>query len=137
MIENLKEKAVVTTGSLSGATSILGSWQICHNLCLGVIVLLGILGITVIGMPLMFLRKIAVPMWSIAVILLLVVFLFYIKKKCISKNLIIVNSGLIIAGTPFQTLQSFQVFFWTIGGILVVLGISLFIKDKINKKRKK
>ena len=137
MIKNLKEKAIGATGSVSGAASILGSWQVCHNICLGIIALLGVIGITVVGMPLLFLTKIAVPIWTIAVILLLVIIIIYMKKKCISKNLIIINSGLIIAGTPFQPLQKFSIFFWTIGGILVLIGVSFFIKDKIEKKRYK
>lgn len=135
MIKNIKEKAIGATGSVSGAASILGSWQVCHNICLGIIALLGIIGITIVGMPLLFLTKVAVPIWTVAVILLLVTIILYIKKKCISKNLIILNSGLIIAGTPFQSLQKFSIFFWTVGGILAVTGISLFIKDRIQKKR--
>ena len=134
---SIKEKAIGATGSISGAASILGSWQVCHNICLGIIALLGIIGITVLGMPLLFLTKIAIPMWTIAVILLLVIMVFYIKKKCISKNLIIINSGLIIAGTPFQSLQKFSIIFWIIGGILVLMGISFFIKDKIEKRKSK
>lgn len=136
MDEKSKEKLIGATGSVSGAASVLGSWQICHNICLGLIALLGVIGITVVGMPLAFFTKIVVPMWSIAFVLLLVVLWFYFKKKCISKNLVMVNSGLIVAGIPFQPLQSFQIFFWVIGGALVIAGISYFIKDKINKKRK-
>ncbi len=135
MIKNLKEKAIGATGSVSGAASILGSWQVCHNICLGIIALLGIIGITVVGMPLVFFTKIAIPMWTIAVILLFIIIAVYLKKHCISKNLIIINSGLIIAGTPFQPLQQFSIFFWTVGGILAVTSISLFIKDRIQKKR--
>ncbi len=135
MIKNLKEKAIGATGSVSGAASILGSWQVCHNICLGIIALLGIIGITVVGMPLEFFTKIAIPMWTIAVILLFIIIAVYLKKPCISKNLIIINSGLIIAGIPFQPLQKFSVFFWTVGGILVLLGVSFFIRDKIQKKR--
>ncbi|MBS3101916.1 hypothetical protein J4458_00535 [Candidatus Woesearchaeota archaeon] len=135
MAKNLKEKIIGATGSLSGAASILGSWQVCHNICLGLIALLGVIGITVVGMPLLFFTKIAVPMWTIAVILLFVTILIYTRKKCISKNLIILNSGLLVAGIPFQPLQKFSVFFWTIGGILALAGISFFIKEKIEKKR--
>ena len=134
MIKNIKEKAIGATGSVSGIASILGSWQVCHNICLGIIALLGIIGITIVGMPLLFLTKIAVPIWAVAVILLLVTIAIYMKKKCISKNLIILNSGLIIAGTPFQPLQKFSVFFWTAGGILVLAGILLFIKEKMQKR---
>ena len=135
MAKNLKEKIIGATGSLSGAASILGSWQVCHNICLGLIALLGVIGITVVGMPLLLFTKIAVPMWTIAVILLFVTILIYTRKKCISKNLIILNSGLLVAGIPFQPLQKFSVFFWTIGGILALAGISFFIKEKIEKKR--
>ncbi|MDP3917173.1 MAG: hypothetical protein Q8Q42_02695 [Nanoarchaeota archaeon] len=134
MVKNLKERAIGATGSISGIASILGSWQVCHNICLGIIALLSILGITVVGMPLVFLTKIAVPLWSIAVAFLIITALLYIKKKCISKNLIILNAGLIIAGTPFQSVESFRVLFWVFGGIIVILAISLFIKDKLTKK---
>jgi len=137
MIRKLKEKLIGTTGSISGAASIIGSWQICHNICLGIVALLGVLGITVVGMPLAFLTKWAVPLWSAAVILLAVTIIIYIKKKCISKNLIILNSGLIIAGIPFQPLQKFSIFFWIIGGTIALIAIILFIKNKIQKRRLK
>ena len=131
MIKNIKEKIIGATGSVSGVTSILGSWQVCHNICLGIVALLGILGITVIGMPLLFLTKLVVPFWSAAVVLLAITFVFFIKKKCISKNLIILNSGLIIMGIPFQELQLFSPIFWVVGGLLVITSIFLFVKDKM------
>ena len=135
MVKNAKEKLVGATGSLSGAASILGSWQVCHNVCLGVITLLGLIGITVAGMPLLFLTKIAIPMWTIAVILLAAVVWLYFSRHCISKNLILFNSGLIIAGTPFQQVQQFSIFFWVVGGLLAAAGILLFVKEKIQKKK--
>ncbi len=135
MIKNLKEKLIGATGSVSGAASILGSWQICHNVCLGLIAALSLIGITIAGMPLLFLTKIAVPVWAIAVILLAITIMIYLKKPCISRNLIMINSGLIIAGIPFQPLQKFSVFFWVIGGIVAVFGVLLFIKDKMQKRK--
>lgn len=137
MIKKLKEKLIGATGSVSGVASIMGSWQVCHNICLGIVALLAILGITVVGMPLAFLTKVAVPLWSAAVILLMITIALYVKKKCISKNLIMLNSGLITAGVPFQSLQKFQVIFWIVGGTLALVAISLFIKDKIQKMRMK
>ncbi len=131
----IKEKFVGVAGSATGATGILGSWQVCHNLCLGAIALLIVLGITVIGMPLMFLRIIALPFWIIAASLLVLTLFIYFKKRCISHKLIMFNSGLIIAGTPFQSLQSFSPLFWIIGGTLVIFSISLFVKDKIKRRR--
>lgn len=137
MIKNIKEKIVGATGSISGVASILGSWQVCHNICLMLIALLSIIGITVVGMPLLFLTKIAVYIWIIAVILLLIIIIVYIKKRCISLNLILINLGLIIAGIPFLPLQKFSIFFWIIGGILVVFGIFRMIKNKIRSKNEK
>src|SRR3989344_5964384 len=123
MAKNLKEKLIGATGSVSGAASVMGSWQVCHSLCLGLIALLGVIGITVTGMPLLFLTKVAVPLWAIAVFLLIVTIIVYTQKKCISRNLIIFNSGLILAGTPFKQAQPFSVYFWIIGGIIAATGI--------------
>jgi len=137
MIKYFKEKLAGITGTISGVAGVLGSWQVCHNVCLGLIALLGVVGITVVGMPLLFLTKIAVPLWIAAFVLLLITIGFYLKKGCISGRLIIINSGLVIAGIPFKILQPFLVFFWIIGGMLGILGISLFIKDKIWRRKKK
>ena len=131
MIRNTKERLIGATGSVAGIASILGTWQACHNVCLALVGFLSILGITVIGMPLVFLTEVAIPVWTVAVILLTITAILYIKKKCISSRLLLVNSGLIIAGVPFPFLQQFTEIFWIIGGALVVTGISLFIKDKI------
>lgn len=132
-VKYIKEKLIGSIGSLSGATSIIGSWQVCHNLCLGIIAVLGLIGITITGMPLLFFTKIAVPFWIIALVLLGVVLYFYFKKHCISKNLIFINSGLIIAGTPSQFIQDYQLYFWIVGGALVFAGLFLFIKGWLKK----
>ncbi|MBI2548206.1 hypothetical protein HYW21_02545 [Candidatus Woesearchaeota archaeon] len=135
MATALKERVIGATGSVSGIASILGSWQICHNVCLGIIALLGIIGITLTGMPLQFLTTIALPLWTMALLLLGITMLMYAKKKCISRNLILINTGLIIAGVPFQSVQSFIAVFWVIGGIVALSGIVLFVKEKIQQKR--
>ena len=134
-VKDIKEMAIGTTGAISGATSILGSWQICHNLCLGLIAILGVIGITLTGMPLLFFTKIAVPFWIIAVALFCLILYFYFSKHCISKSLLFFNSGLIIAGTPFQVAQRYQLWFWSIGASLAIIGVVLYIKGKITKKK--
>ena len=134
-IKNPKEKLIGATGTLSGFTSILGSWQVCHNICLAIIFALSLIGITITGMPLLFLTKIAVPLWTIAVLLLVVTTILYQTRKCISRNLIILNAGLIIAGVPFKPLQQYSAFFWSIGGLISLAAIMLFIKDRIERKK--
>lgn len=125
------------TGTVSGIASILGSWQVCHNVCLGLIFLLSLAGITITGMPLLFLTKIAVPLWTAAVLLLLATIILYRAKKCISRSLIILNAGLIIAGVPFKSLQGYSAFFWIFGGLVSLAAILLFIKDRLKRKNGK
>jgi hypothetical protein len=135
MIRNAKERVIGATGSVAGIASILGTWQACHNVCLALVGFLSILGVTVIGMPVVFLTDVAIPVWTLAVILLIIAAILYIKKGCISSRLLLVNSGLIIAGVPFPFLQQFTEIFWIIGGALVMTGISLFVRDKIHKNK--
>lgn len=131
---HVKDKLVGAAGSISGIASILGSWQVCHSVCLGIIALLSVMGIAVAGMPLAFLTEIAVPLWTVAVVLLLITFGLYVKKKCISRNLLLFNSGLIIAGVPFSAVQSFSVAFWIVGGLVAATGVALFIRDRHRRR---
>jgi len=136
VVKYLKEKLLEGVGSVSGITSLFGSWQICHNICLGLIALLSVIGISVTGLPLFFLNKFALPLWSIAFGLLIITIIVYFIKECISKKLILLNTGLIITGVPFQTVQPYAKFFWLIGGILVVIAITLFLKEKLERRKK-
>ncbi len=135
--EKAVEKAIGASGSVSGAASILGSWQVCHNICLGIVALLSIIGITITGMPLLFLTKVAVPFWIAAIILLAITIALYFTKKCISGKLILFNSGLIIIGIPFSPVQKYSLFLWITGGALSLTAIFLFIKDITEKNRRK
>lgn len=140
MVKNsrfLKEKLVGVSGSLSGITGFLGSYQVCHNVCLSVISILGALGVTVVGMPLLFLTKVAVPFWIAASVLLFLTLVIYFRKRCISNRLILFNSGLIVAGTPFKSLQQFSLLFWFIGGFLAMLSLGLYFKNKLAKVKNK
>ncbi len=128
----LKERLSSVTSIFSSILSFLGGYQVCHNICLSLIAVLSIIGITITGMPLFFLTKIAIPFWIVAFLLLLITLILYFKKKCISKNLIIFNTGIIIAGIPFQQLKNYFIVFWIIGGSLIVASIILYIK-KIKK----
>ncbi len=133
MIKYMKEKLTESAGTISGTASVLGSWQVCHSVCLGIIALLSIFGITVTGMPLLFLTKIARPVWIIAVLIFIAALLIYLRKKCISRNLIIINAGLIIAGTPFFR-NKFEAVFLIVGGAIVVFGIVLVLYRLYVKK---
>ena len=127
----IKEKAATISSSLSGSLSFLGGWQVCHNLCLGIIALLSIIGITVVGMPLLFLNQYAIYFWSAAVLILIPTLILYWKnRKCISVKLILFNMGIVIASVPFVP-QAYQFLFWLIGGGLMLSGTWLFLKPKL------
>ena len=128
----IKEKFASLAGSISGFTSFLGSYQVCHNLCLSVVALLSILGIAVVGMPLLFLTRVAIYFWSAAVIMLLITLWLSIKYKSISNKIIILNTGFIIAGIPFQSLQKYSILFWSLGGALVLLTIIMYINERVS-----
>lgn len=132
----IMEKAASFSSSISGALSFLGGYQVCHNVCLGIIAALSLVGITIVGMPLLFLQKVAIPFWIAAVFLFILTLGLYFKKKCISKNLLMLNSGIIIAGTPFKAVQNYMLVFWIIGGTLIVSSLLFYIKGKIAKKLK-
>lgn len=131
-----KEKFLGMFSGVSGGLSFLGGWQVCHNLCLGIIALLSIIGITVVSMPLLFLTQYAVYFWSIAVLLLIPTVVMYWKnRKCMSSKLILFNMGIVIASIPFSSLQAYQIVFWLIGGSLLFRSIWLFLKpNSISQK---
>ncbi|MBI2578865.1 MAG: hypothetical protein HYW26_04085 [Candidatus Aenigmarchaeota archaeon] len=132
-----KEKFLSMFSGLSGSLSFLGGWQVCHNLCLGIIALLSVVGIAVVGMPFLFLTQYAVYFWSLAALLLVPTLILYWKnRKCISANLILFNIGIVIASVPFAQLQAYQVAFWLVGGVLIASSVWMFVKPKFQKNNK-
>ena len=135
-MNNIKDKILGASGSLTGSLSFLGSYQVCHNACLALVAFLTFLGFTVAGMPLLFLTKVAIPFW-IAAVLLLIIMLALTYKKIInmSNKMLLFNSGLIIAGTPFQQVQNFNYIFWITGGVLVALSIGWYFYEKLKLRK--
>ena len=131
----LKEKSTSIFSISSGSLSFLGGWQICHNLCLGITAALSLIGITIVGMPLLFLTQYAVYFWLIALALLVPTLVMYWKTKTsMSKNIILANVGIIIAAIPFVDLQPYQFVFWAIGGFLIGVSVFSYIKKKLRNR---
>lgn len=127
-----KGKMLSAASGVSGTLSFLGGWQICHNLCLAIIVILSAIGITVAGMPLLFLTQYAIYFWSAAAVLLIPTLIMYWKNRtCMSNNLAFFNIGIVIASVPF--FQSYQAAFWLIGGIIILYSIWGFLRRKFGK----
>lgn len=130
----IKEKAASIASNISGITSILGSWQVCHSICLAIIAALAAIGITLTIFPLAFLIQYATPLWLIAAALSAITFIMYLKKPCISRNTLLFQAGILIFGIPFQQMQAYSLYFRTFGGIMVFAAISIFITDKIRNR---
>ncbi len=128
------EKVAGALGGVSGATSILGSWQVCHSVCLGLIALLGALGIVVTGMPLLFLTKVALPFWIAAVVLLAATVALSMRMRCMPRKLLLFNGGLIVAGVPFPAVAAYAWAFWIAGGLMAAVGLGWFLKDRWQQK---
>ena len=124
-----KEKKFVVASGVSGSLSFLGGWQICHNLCLAVVAILSLIGISVVGMPLLFLTQYAVYFWSAAAAFLVPTLYMYFKHpKCMSKNLIIFNIGILIFSVPF--IQELNLIFWAAGGAIILFSVYNFLKNR-------
>src|SRR3989338_7197358 len=132
-----REKLLPVSSSGAGVLGFLGGYQVCHNICLGLIALLSLIGITFVGMPLLFLTKVAIPFWIAAVVLFVLTLGFYMKKKCISQNLLLFNGGIIVAGVPFNSLKNILPLFWIVGGTAVLVSVLLFVRNRLKKRRKK
>ena len=126
----IKEKALSATGSVSGLSGIFSSYTACHNLCITAISLLSVIGITIAGMPLLFLQKIATPLWTAGLVLFgITAYLFY-RHKSQNKGTIIANFGLLLAGTPFVQETDYKIYFWTAGAIIIIAAAIIAVLKK-------
>ena len=137
MVKEVLKKTSKTAGiasSVSGSASFLGGYQVCHQVCMGLIGLLSLVGITIVGMPLAFLLPYAVPFWIIGFVLFLITLVLFVRMpQCISKNLLLLNAGLLMIAIPFKELQSGQIIFWFIGSILILIAVYQYLQTKFQK----
>lgn len=132
----VKEKLISSTSSVSGLSGIFSSYNVCHNICTAAIALLSVVGITVAGMPLLFLQKVALPIWMFAVVLFIATLLLYYKNRhCMSKNMLIANFGLLTIGTPFVQTTGLKPYFWAAGGIILAATLILAVKTRRLKQK--
>ena len=116
----------------SGAASVLGSWQICHNICLALVAGLSLLGITLTGMPLGSLAEYAVIIWSVAVVALAATIGLYLWRRCVSQGLLVLNAGLVVAGTPW--LPQIVILWYILGAMITAAGAAILIKERRAKR---
>lgn len=90
-------------GSISSCAAVLGSWQICHSVCLSLIALLATIGVVIQGMPLLFFNTWQWPLWITAAAFfgLLLYLRFGLRMRSFSDQTVVGNAGLLLAGVPF------------------------------------
>lgn len=136
MAASAKDSLVGAAGTTSGFLSFLGSYTVCHNLCMLAIGALAAVGITASGLPFLFLQDYAVYLWVISVIALAVSLLIYFKMAHkTSRNLIIANAGFILAGVPFDSLGNYEQVLQATGVLLVIYALASFAYERLLKKR--
>ncbi len=133
----LKEKILSFGSGISGLMGVFSSWTVCHSVCTAAIALLAIIGITVTGMPLLFLQSVAVPFWTAAVILFAVLLFLKLRKMgCLSGKMLTLNAGLIVFATPLQPLQQFSLLFRVAGSVLILAAVVMFVRSRIRVRVK-
>ncbi len=116
-------------GSVSGAGSIISAHNVCHSICLAVVALLSVFGIIVSSDVLMWLQDYNLFFWSMGISFLGISLVLYYKKPCcISKKMILFNTGLIIVGFPF--LAAINLVFWVFGGGVTLFSIGWYFRDR-------
>src|SRR3989344_4087682 len=122
-MKHKKQGKFTSIGTTAFTTLGITAHNFCHYLCLGVVALLSVAGVSVIGMPLMFLESYAIYFWAMGLIFLAASFyLLYTRPLCISKNAILANSGLLIIAVPIKV-GSLNYGFWAGGGLVVATAI--------------
>ncbi len=135
MIRKLKKKIGSRVGILSTASSgasVFSSYNVCHSICMVVVSLLSIMGVTASATFLLFLQPYSLLLWNIGLAFLVLSLLLYIRfGGCISWKLIMFNGGLIIASFPF--FESMFYVFWAVGFPISGYAVYLYIKSRRKK----
>lgn len=115
----MKDKLSSIVSSLTGLSGAASSYNTCHSICLAAIAMLSVIGITVSGLPLMFLQAWAPYLWTVGLVFLLFTVYLYMNKKCISQKLLTANTGFLVIGFPFYQ----DILLWIIGAPIVASAL--------------
>ncbi|MEK7516780.1 MAG: hypothetical protein AAB562_04260 [Patescibacteria group bacterium] len=131
---SISPRALSRGSKISGCASVLGSWQICHNLCSSLVAALTTLGFAIQGMPLLFLNRWQTPLWMVALALFgaLILLRFVMRMRFITRRSMLGNVGLILAGLPFDApwISSAR----TIGIAVAIVALLWYLKERIVKR---
>jgi|SRR3989338_7787422 len=125
------ERCIGMLGSGSGSLSFLGSYNICHSICMGTLALFSMAGITLGNLPFLFLQDFAPYFWGAALLALAgTLVLYHATRHSVLKKWIWINAGFLLAGLPFRGVQEQLLWYQLTGGILVVYGLYVWKKER-------
>ncbi|MEM3030852.1 MAG: hypothetical protein QXH27_03910 [Candidatus Micrarchaeia archaeon] len=128
----MREKLIGAANSLSGSLGFVGSaHDVCHASCTAAIALLSVAGVSVSGMPLLFLQDYALLFWSMGVAFL--AFSVWLARSGFhapSPKLLTANAGILIAGVPFGFVDVVRPFLWILGGTMVTAAAAWFLHER-------
>lgn len=131
----LKARLFEGGGTTSGLFGAIGSvHNVCHSLCVTVVSIAALFGITMNILPLMFLQTYQTYFWWAALVFTAISFYFYFRqmhRRTFDRNLLIINFGLLTFGLPLSGwLADYMDIFRFFGGTLALSGLFLLIFGK-------
>lgn len=131
---SISPRALSRGSKVSGCASVLGSWQVCHNVCTSLVTAATTLGFVVQGMPLLFLNRWQKPLWMVALALFgaLILLRFVMRMRFITRRSVFGNAGLILAGVPFDA--PWVDFGRTVGIVAAIVALLWYLKERIVKR---
>lgn len=127
---SLRSRLFGSGGTASGVLGGIGSvHNVCHSLCVSIVSIAALFGITLNILPLMFLQTYQLYFWRAAFIFTIASLYFYLKQKhksVFDRNLLLINYGMLTFGLPLSGfLADYSDFFRFIGISLAVAGVFL------------
>lgn len=130
-----RERLSATGATASGTFGAIGSvHNVCHSLCVSIVSIAALFGITMNILPLMFLQTYQAYFWWAALVFTVISFYLYLKqrhKSTLDRNLLFINYGLLTFGLPLSGwLADYMDIFRFLGGALALIGLFLIIFGK-------
>lgn len=123
-----KSTVLGSAGSVSGLSSMIGSAQACHNICVSGFSTLSAAGAAFSTVPL-FLQKAAIPFWLVGITLYVILLWLFVFRTGVKHAFLLFNGGILLAGFPFITSK----FFFAVGALLAVAGLLWLLWGKFSK----
>lgn len=134
LLQAAKERLLASGGTVSAGLGALGSsYNVCHSVCMAIVSVLAVIGITLNVLPLMFLQTYQHYFWWAAFLMTmgaLYIYLMQKKQRLRDRNLLLLNAGFLMYGLPYKQLADYTDFFRFVGVSVVLSAVFLLFFAK-------